>query len=99
MTGRNQPMRAGSGRAATNPLYRVGCPRGYPICKTPRLASRGVCVLRPGSALAGLDRLGELRRDLEEVTDDAEVGDLEDRRLFVLVDGDDRLRRLHARAV
>src|SRR5689334_8817298 len=49
--------------------------------------------------LAGLDRLGQLRRDLEQVADDAEVGDLEDRRLFVLVHRDDRLGRLHARAV
>src|SRR5689334_20693995 len=49
--------------------------------------------------LAGLDRLGQLRRDLEQVADDAEVGDLEDRRLFVLVHRDDRLRRLHAGAV
>src|SRR6202049_4761210 len=50
-------------------------------------------------ALAGLDRLGQLRGDLEKVTDDAQVGDLEDRRLFVLVHRDDRLRRLHAGAV
>src|SRR5262249_51470616 len=44
-------------------------------------------------------RLGQLRRDLEQVTHDAEVGDLEDRRLFVLVHRDDRLRRLHTRTV
>src|SRR5258705_6058421 len=54
---------------------------------------------RENSALAGLDRLGQLRRDLEQVTDDAQVGNLEDRRLFVLVHRDDRLRRLHAGAV
>src|SRR6202011_810638 len=54
---------------------------------------------RVRSALTGLDRLGELRRDLEQVADHAVVGDLEDRRLFVLVDRDDRLRRLHAGAV
>src|SRR5690242_10234652 len=48
---------------------------------------------------AGLDRLGQLRRDLEQVADDAEVCDLEDRRLFVLVHRDDRLARLHAGAV
>src|SRR5882672_4848505 len=40
--------------------------------------------------------LGELRRDREQVTDHAEVGELEDRRFGVLVDGDDRLGRLHA---
>src|SRR6202011_5218327 len=54
---------------------------------------------RVRSALAGLNCLGELRRDLEQVADDAVVGDLEDRRLFVLVDRDDRLRGLHAGAV
>src|ERR1700752_1042613 len=59
-----------------------------PIAREPR-----------NSALAGLDRLGQLRRDLEKVTDDAQVRDLEDRRLFVLVHRDDRLRRLHAGAV
>ena len=48
------------------------------------------------SALAGLDRVGQLRGDLEQVADDAEVGDLEDRRLRILVDRDDRLGRLHA---
>src|ERR1700688_2916257 len=50
-------------------------------------------------ALAGLDRLGQLWGDLEQVTDNAQVGDLEDWRLFVLVHRDDRLRRLHAGSV
>src|ERR1700756_4610034 len=49
--------------------------------------------------LAGLGRLGELGCNLEKVADHAVVGDLEDRRLFVLVNRDDRLRRLHAGAV
>src|SRR3546814_8540262 len=31
---------------------------------------------------------GELRHDLEQLADEAEVGDLEDRRVVVLVDGD-----------
>ena len=35
------------------------------------------------------------RDDLEEVADDAVVGDLEDRRLGVAVDGDDDVRVLH----
>src|SRR4051794_40351001 len=47
-------------------------------------------------ALAGLHRLGQLRQDLVEVADDAEVGELEDRRVGVLVDRDDVLRGLHA---
>src|SRR5260370_23557581 len=37
----------------------------------------------------------ELRYQLEEVADEAVIGDLEDRRLLVLVDGDDDLRILH----
>src|SRR5215469_8459514 len=37
----------------------------------------------------------ELRYDLEQVADNAVIGDLEDRRLFILVDGDDHLRILH----
>ena len=48
------------------------------------------------SALALGDLLGELRDDREQVADDAEVGQLEDRRLGVLVDRDDRLGGLHA---
>jgi len=47
------------------------------------------------SALAGLQFLDQLGHDVVEVADDAEVRDLEDRRLGVLVDGDDVLRRLH----
>ena len=38
------------------------------------------------------DELGQLRDDLVHVADDAEVAELEDRRVRVLVDGDDRRR-------
>ncbi len=38
----------------------------------------------------------QLRHDLEQVADQADVGDLEDRGFLVLVDGDDRLGILHA---
>ena len=38
----------------------------------------------------------ELGHDLEQIADQAVIGDLEDRRLLVLVDGDDDLRILHA---
>src|SRR5688500_13195271 len=51
------------------------------------------------SALALGDLLGGLREHRLEVADDTEVDELEDRRLLVLVDGDDRLRRLHAGTV
>src|SRR3954452_8396565 len=47
-------------------------------------------------APAGLHRLGQLGQDLVEVADDAEVGELEDRGVCVLVDGHDVLRGLHA---
>ena len=36
------------------------------------------------------------RNDLEQVADDAVVGDLENRRVGILVDRDDRVRALHA---
>lgn len=42
------------------------------------------------SAAARADRLGEPRHDLEQIAYDAVVGDLEDGRVRVLVDRDDR---------
>src|SRR4051812_17500265 len=50
-------------------------------------------------ALAGLHRLGQLGQDLVQVADDAEVRELEDRGVGVLVDGHDVLRGLHAHLV
>src|SRR3954470_18162565 len=47
------------------------------------------------AALLGLNGLGQLRQDLVEVTDDTEVGELEDRSIRVLVDRKDVLRVLH----
>src|SRR4029450_9545963 len=44
---------------------------------------------------AGLQRFDQLREDLVDVADDAEVGDREDRSFLVLVDSDDVLRALH----
>src|SRR5256885_8942622 len=43
--------------------------------------------------------LGQLRDNLEQVADQADVGDLEDRGVLVLVDGDDDFRILHPREV
>ena len=43
------------------------------------------------------DLLGQPRHDLEQVAHDAVVGHLEDRRVLVLVDGDDGLRRCACR--
>src|SRR5687768_6891209 len=45
---------------------------------------------------AFLQFLLQLRQDLEQVADETVIGDLEDRRLGVLVDGDDDARILHA---
>ena len=45
--------------------------------------------------MRGSDELGQLRDDLVQVADDAEVGVLEDRRVRVLVDRDDQARALH----
>src|SRR5690349_9297007 len=42
------------------------------------------------------ERLFKLRQDREEIADQTVIGDLEDRRFLVLVDGDDDLRILHA---
>ena len=55
--------------------------------------------LRPSgaaSALAGRDLARGLGQNVEQVADHAEVDQLEDRRLLVLVDRDDRLGGLHA---
>src|SRR4051794_29289500 len=63
--------------------------------------SSGACACFPlaaamSAALAGLHRLRQLGDDLVEVSDDAEVGELEDRGVRVLVDRHDVLRGLHA---
>src|SRR5215208_5637786 len=58
--------------------------------------SIGAIDMGGSAALLGLHCLGQLRQDLVQVADDAEVGELEDRRVLVLVDRDDVLRRLHA---
>ena len=44
---------------------------------------------------ARANELGQLRDDLVQVADDAEVGELEDRRVRILVDRDDHVRALH----
>jgi hypothetical protein len=59
-------------------------PAGYSVTELPSL-------LLPSLKCA--DQLGH---HLEDVAHHAEVGDLEDRRVPILVDGDDRLRGLHA---
>src|SRR5215204_661296 len=79
----------------------AGIPPGFQGSRTPpggdQRAIRVRRDLQEGAlaALAGLHGLGELRDDLVEVADDAEVGELEDRRVRVLVDRDDVLGALH----
>ena len=50
-------------------------------------------------ALPRADELGQLRDDLVQVADDAEVAELEDGCVRVLVDRDDHVRALHAHLV
>ena len=52
--------------------------------------------LATAAGLARLDGRRQAWSDLEQVTDDDEVGELADRRVGVPVDGDDRARRLDA---
>src|SRR4051794_22930469 len=55
----------------------------------------GVLALTTPAAPWPLELVRQLGHDLEQVADQAVVGDLEDRRLLVLVDRDDDLRVLH----
>src|SRR5438132_12376400 len=69
-----------------------------PIWPAPMMPMLLIMPLLPASALPSfaLGELGvELGHQLEEIADEAVIGDLEDRRLLVLVDGDDDLRVLH----
>src|SRR5918994_3456596 len=63
-----------------------------PSLQSPELATG---VWRLSASLLRLDRLGQLRDDLVEVADHAEVAELEDRGVLVLVDCQDVLRALH----
>src|SRR5439155_25435298 len=51
------------------------------------------------SPVALLDELGQLRDDLMQVADDAEIREFEDGRVGILVDRDDHTRALHAHLV
>ena len=64
-------------------------PDGSPLPLAPRLNEERRSAAR-------LERLDQLGQHLVDVAHDAEVGDTEDRRLLVLVDGDDVLGALHA---
>src|SRR3712207_5276391 len=77
--------------------YRTDCFPGRAERRPPSgTGAPGDCVLL---LLPGVDLLGGSGDDGVQVADDTEVGQLEDRRLGVLVDGDDGLAGLHAGAV
>src|SRR4051794_25681444 len=75
----------------------VGGPTNSLASSTGGGNSAGATPPMPRSAaLLRLNRLGQLRHDLMEIAHDAQVAELEDRGVRVLVDRDDVLRGLHA---
>src|SRR5471032_139029 len=85
---------AAAGSTRTNAATNSAPRRTIPLLRTRiRATSLGVPLVRLARFL---HRRGERRHHFEHVAHDAIVGDLEDRRLFVLVDRDDRLARAHA---
>src|SRR5687768_492357 len=58
--------------------------------------SIGATPMGASAALLRLHGVGQLGQDLVQVAHDPEVGELEDRRVLVLVDRDNVLRGLHA---
>jgi hypothetical protein len=63
----------------------------------PRSAGGHACGVQSlRSRILALERLDQLRHHLEDITDDSQVGDVEDRRLRILVDSHHGLRCLHA---
>ncbi len=84
-------------------------PRSHPYNPVWELPASSPCSVFAGAPrqdpperplrLTGPHELGELRRDLVQVADDAEVGEVEDGRVRVLVDRDDRAGVLHAHLV
>ena len=70
----------------------VGAPTNSLAESTGGRNSIGAVLIRCSLAPLGLNRLGQLGHDLVEVANDAEVRELENRRVRVLVDRDDVLR-------
>src|SRR6478735_11573896 len=65
----------------------------------PLSPKRSTFVRSQWSTPALVQLLDHRRKDVAQVADDAEVDEIEDRGLLVLIDGHDRLGRLHAGAV
>src|SRR6185312_17289978 len=76
------------------------CPMPVPICPAPMMPMLLMSSMPSVMALSSALQLGErgvqFRHDLEQIPDQAVIGDLKNRRFFVLVDGDDDLGILHA---
>src|SRR5436305_945551 len=68
----------------------LGATAGMVVCSFTRRR-----LSRSSAALLGFDRLSQLGDDFVQVADNAEVRELEDRRVRVLVDREDVLRVLH----
>src|SRR6476646_10596955 len=88
------------GAAAMRRTRVATCAAKAPTNATKRTQKASVCTdvvapFRRTSSLS-LERLDHGGNDFEQVADDAVLGDLEDRRVGVLVDGDDGLAALHA---
>src|SRR5436190_1544794 len=85
-----------SGSASVYPGSVATCGRPASSFMTNRISSSGARYVLTGVSLTRRQRGDECGQDLEQVADQAVVGDLEDRRLGVLVDRDDHLAVLHA---
>src|SRR5262245_54097693 len=72
---------------------RTGRMRSGPYAKARQMPA---ALVGAGHVRPALVELGELLGHVEEIARRAVVGDVEDRRLRVRVDRDDRARRLHA---
>src|SRR6185436_3837963 len=82
-------------RRMSNPCRAQTWAMPLPIWPAPMTPMRLISMTGT-PALLLVHRGGEFRHDLEQIPDDTIVGNLEDRRLLVLVDGDDGLAVLHA---
>src|SRR6478736_3671483 len=92
-----------SARRMSNPFSAQTWAIPLPIWPAPMTPMRLIMMGTPNNPagrvpekLFLLDRCGQLRNDLEQISDDAVVGHLENRRFLVLVDRHDRLAVLHS---
>src|SRR5579859_5580380 len=84
-----------SNRRTVQPAWARTWTMPLPICPAPITPT--VSIIMTLQEFLFTQFGGEFRQGLEQIGHQAVIGDLEDRRLFVLVDGDDHLAVLHAR--